>query len=716
MAEGEKQIDAGLEVLFRLVADMQSAQAQGMRAATAIRDEIERGGFTIRPTADMKAIQESADKFKFAFTAIGKAEDLQAGLRNVQAQLEKIVETSGKIDMSFGGQTTRLSGKSDIAQFIQRLPEYAGVTTKAGEDVRLGISGITQNDKESLLAAKGVREFADTTKKAKTYFDDFLMYLGQGRVQRAVSTLATGSMTPLLGQTAGGILGGATGLILGGALYTLGYQLAGMFEKIPEKIGEEIQTFRHYDVMRASAGLPPASELPEMPAATSEMKKQLYATQAWKDNLARANDFWRHQGVNNLLWGKGEGDILAERYENMTSRLSMEIPQEDLKNPERHRARIDKIDQIVMQSMLRETENPQSALKAESAAWAWFRMMLPIEKGGGTARNELMNSTFGRRLLTEANMKNAIFAMEPREQQENIIAMQLKESATLFGGVPNPNAWTAEKLDQLLRSHVPTEQVQKLIKQHQREINLGAAIHEYPILGNLLADAGQRPVAERNFLRTMQEITTGEGVSLPAWHFSKTGRAQGHLLNYREAFQLPDDNLTPDQLRIRGELRKSMMEKQGVTGDIEKDLWKITDWASTLTKLPIERATELIKSVSAHPTGSLEQLKTIFGIGGEMPSPPLIGQPRFWFESGEGLVHKMQTMGGMQIDMAPGARLTTDQTKAAIEAATQGAPDSAAATAQHTADMSTKLDTLITLVGGGKPLKTQEGSHSAGTT
>jgi hypothetical protein len=185
----EKEVVAGLEVIFKLIADMQSANAESMKAGVKIQSELSK--FSIfKPTADMSAVQNVGDQ-------VGRAVGKAIGSELAKAEVE------------------------------------------AGKHIR----GM----------AKLLEEF------------------GQGMPpRRTISQGLTGALSPLIGEGAGSLLGGAAGLLLGSMVFRVGWSLAEAIGKLPDAIAEQVQQNQRVDVMRARMANMPASEL-DSPKASSIM-------------------------------------------------------------------------------------------------------------------------------------------------------------------------------------------------------------------------------------------------------------------------------------------------------------------------------------------------------------------------------------------------------------------------------------------------------------
>jgi len=71
------------------------------------------------------------------------------------------------------------------------------------------------------------------------------------RPQRGISAMATGALTPLLGDVAGPLLGGTAGLIGGGMLFHLGWIITDALSKIPGHFAQVIAQNQALDIARA---------------------------------------------------------------------------------------------------------------------------------------------------------------------------------------------------------------------------------------------------------------------------------------------------------------------------------------------------------------------------------------------------------------------------------------------------------------------------------
>src|SRR5208283_3911369 len=220
MAEGDVQ--AGIEVLFKLVADLQSAQAQGVRAGAAIMAEIEKKGFKLhadpqglRDAASQvdktigKAAEDVGNKLRLAFSAYGKAAELQTTFQGLRRELEAIAEASEKagrtLQLTMKGPgmegTYTLKGKQDVGAFISQIPQQAGASGSAGSKFTIGAQATVEWNDEM---AKNVRTIHDSTEtitkrnraeeKTRTVLD-MIKDFGQGMPpRRTFATMMTGGL------------------------------------------------------------------------------------------------------------------------------------------------------------------------------------------------------------------------------------------------------------------------------------------------------------------------------------------------------------------------------------------------------------------------------------------------------------------------------------------------------------------------------------------
>ena len=215
----EKQIDAGLEIVAKLKMD----------AAGLLRDiaALERNGvrLNIRPTADASAIKA------------------------ISQELDKVYQKE-KMTISQLGRELGAS-RSTPGAGIYRPEEDVSDANR-----RKAVRDYYEKQNNDALAKKARAE--EKSAKEADYFGKAMEFLGQGRPQRAVSTLATGALTPVLGEAAGGILGGAAGLVLGGMMFKIGYQITQSLEKIPEMIDffiERARSIRMTEAMSPGSGV-----------------------------------------------------------------------------------------------------------------------------------------------------------------------------------------------------------------------------------------------------------------------------------------------------------------------------------------------------------------------------------------------------------------------------------------------------------------------------
>jgi hypothetical protein len=240
--------------LLRELADLQRA------ATIPIRLDLQT---TQGPGVQIQqAVDDAAQKLRFAFQTIGKAEDLQAGLRAVQSQLEQIVSTAGEINISVGGTSTRLGGKQSVRQFIGGFGQLAGAVSPGGEAMKLGISGLTELTPANMEAVGSVRSFADATKNAtlatkKTAEEGeklskwLELWSSGGRPQRAIAAMMQGPMSGAFGAEGGAAAAGLAGMVGGGMLFHIGWAITDVLSKIPEHIGAVIAANQAADVARA---------------------------------------------------------------------------------------------------------------------------------------------------------------------------------------------------------------------------------------------------------------------------------------------------------------------------------------------------------------------------------------------------------------------------------------------------------------------------------
>ena len=226
-----------------------------------------------------QALDQAAEKFRFAFQAMGKTDVLQAGLRSLRTELEQIAETAEGLNVSIGGTTTTLKGKQAVAPFIERFPAYAAATTSLGDRTKLGIAGTVEPTDANLQAVGSVRVFTDSTKAAAKAEDDaaritkktveegeklakWLQDIGSGRNPRfGIADALRGPMTGMLGETAGSLATGALSILGGAAVFRLGWELTSQLSQIPEKIMQHITEKQALDVARARMANTPAGTL-----------------------------------------------------------------------------------------------------------------------------------------------------------------------------------------------------------------------------------------------------------------------------------------------------------------------------------------------------------------------------------------------------------------------------------------------------------------------
>ena len=243
MSENEKDVVAGGTFTFDANVDTAMAtilrfmnEAKRMRLVMPVDAQVAGGG------GIEHAATQIANKLKFAFSTIGKAEDLQAGLRQVQAQLEQIVTTAGTVNMTLGGQTFSLKGKQGVGEFISRLPEYGGAIGAAGSNLKLGIGGSVETTPANLQAAAAIRQFSDATKvatmatiaatnaeKAKASELSLMQRLGQGQPLRR-------AMAPAISEALGGgelanMMGGITSMLGQAMVFRMGWMLMSLMEQ-----------------------------------------------------------------------------------------------------------------------------------------------------------------------------------------------------------------------------------------------------------------------------------------------------------------------------------------------------------------------------------------------------------------------------------------------------------------------------------------------------
>src|SRR5208283_1564561 len=218
MAEGNVQ--AGIEVLFKLVADLQSAQAQGVRAGAAIMAEIEKKGFKITP--DMGAIRN-----------VGQQVAKEIG----EAIEGKAAEKLAQLGRELGAR------RATPGMGIYR-PEEDADRIKFRSSVRQHYEAQDATAKASKEAATGLKSFADILREFK-----------EGAPPRRVlsQAFAGGLMGMGMGEGGASLIGGLGGLLAGSMIFRVGWNLMESIEKIPETIARNLEQVRDVNVMRAAA-------------------------------------------------------------------------------------------------------------------------------------------------------------------------------------------------------------------------------------------------------------------------------------------------------------------------------------------------------------------------------------------------------------------------------------------------------------------------------
>ena len=671
MSESEKSIDAGLEVQFSVKENTASVDAAANRTGEQLRTGIEAkvSGIKVGVTADQKAIggfgdtlakqiADASAKVTFNFSGLVKSnadvQTLEASLRSMLAVSEKAgqaLQATFSSGSGRGGPSFKVTAKDDVAVALESIQRHRAEFPN--DPMKFSVSGKAHDEADYSAAAKafqGITQAAKPAAKELTNFEKALEFLGQGRPQRAVSTLATGMLTPLLGETAGGLLGGASGLVLGGMMFQVGYQLTKMLENIPSAILNVIEQNQNIDVARArAASLPLGNLAPSTltPVVNTADKKLMGAL-----------------GIGDLMFHRL--DTNGKGGEDFKSALGMTTTEfmGTIKDPKERAAELDRL--------IEEAKNAEfgvlgAGMQESTTQIARAQAALRLH-GSSAAAGTLMGLTGMKEFMVgqeRINMQSGKSVIPHNLSDEDVFgAIQKQISDKLHSGLPFIQKQGADTVLSAFQHVIANDPNVAALRTKAASTQFMKAVGE-TYDATFMGSEEKLSFGEQMFVREVQAYKRGEDPSqtggLGGTIFSGAGRAKAHLHK--------DYKTAPE--------------------------YKLIDWMATYAGIDSEKAKGLL------PGGTLAGSNPDFLMGApKQPSPyvnePFL-QPTFSFQSNEGLLHKMQQMGGMSYDMAPGA--TENDVAIAKASIANATPDAAQATVSAIGETNKKLDALITIVG-----------------
>ena len=477
-----------------------------------------------------KAADDAANKFRFAFQTIGKADELQAGLRTVQVQMEQIVATGEKLSLSIGGQTVTLKGKQEVAPFIERFPQYAAAATPGGGPTKLGISGMVEDTDANLHAVAAVGTFTDSTKAATKAQQDaekqqkrlneqgekmakWLDAFGSGRNPRfGIAEAIRPGLTSALGPEIGSLATGALSILGGAAIFRLGWELTSQLAQIPEKIGAEVAHERRFELLAAAQAGSQIAAMRAGPVSTAMPitgAKLPVSAEAETQRLLEANRAYFSQVGTSEKTG-------AEAYQANLAGLVTADPQ--------GRISLAKKALYLAQAQVAQITHPTEVTDALKTADAIQRMFI---EEGGDYRKTIGDIRPVMDIMAREERKKYPFMTEAKARQK--VQENLSAPEWLAPGVRNPAAISHEEVYKAWAEFTQGEQTQKELKQLVGE-NRWAHARETWL--RLWQGSGQISAMDQASVERLQSFQQGNAKAInPGWDLGGELDKRSNALN-----------------------------------------------------------------------------------------------------------------------------------------------------------------------------------------
>lgn len=275
-------IGGGRDVRAQMGLEFTPDQA-GLAAAADVSGAMSRADALSRARHEAKG--ETADQMRAAikdtqaeqgrttFSVYGSPQQIQQQLAAMLPQFQAGEDAArlGGQRLSYSLAGPRGSGYSisqglDVAGFIQSISQYAhqqsSFTAKLSmpslgreEDARVQshLDILSTRTRAEEAASRQTRKVAEEGERLSKWLE---LWATGGRPQRAIGTMLQGMLTPMIGAEGGAAMSGLGGMVGGGMLFHVGWEIINQLGKIPQRINEQIQLYRQYEMARAGMMIP----------------------------------------------------------------------------------------------------------------------------------------------------------------------------------------------------------------------------------------------------------------------------------------------------------------------------------------------------------------------------------------------------------------------------------------------------------------------------